>query len=151
MKIVKTLKKSPVQKPAKASGPVAHVAYTVAQVKGLFKIGLDGAGAWLGKQIKDKLVTSLITNKDKVLSTRVARTDRVLFVSGRQAYAWPLTGHTGDIYERADGKGTVRGLVSALKDNYGDKNVRLVSKPEAIKLLKAHKSEPASLRALGVA
>lgn len=145
VKVVKTGKQQ------KVSGPVAHLSYTVTHVKALFKAGLDGAGAWLGKQIQDKLVTDLINHRDKITSTRLAKSDKVLFVSAARAYAWPLLSNSGDIYERTSDKTPVRGLLSSLKRAYGEKNVRIVSKQEAVKLLKTHKSEPASLKAFGIA
>lgn len=151
MKIPSKKAAAPAKGVKSKTGLVALATYSIKHVNATLKAGLDGAGSWLGKQIKDKLVTALIVNQAKINSTRLARTDKVLFVSApKKAYAWPLVGNSGDIYERAHDKGTVRGLVSSLKEAYGDKNVRLVGKQEAVKLLKSLNSEKDSLKALGI-
>lgn len=134
------------------SGITELASYATKHVKEVLKAGLDGAGAWLGKSIADPLVTALITNREKISSTRLAKTDKVLFVQGSKAFAWKLSGLSGDIYERAhDGKTPVRGLVSSLQKTYGAKNARIVSVQEATKLLKTMKADAACAKAFGIA
>lgn len=128
-------------------------AYSIAHLKKALSEGLDAAGAWLGKEIADPLATALISNREKISSTRLAKTDRVLFVGGpKKAFAWPLLGLSGDIYERShDGRKPVRGMLSALQKAYGAKNVRIVSRQEAVKLLKTLKADPGVAKAFGIA
>lgn len=135
---------------AKAQLGVLH-AYDTKHCVLALKNGMDAAGAWLGKQIDDKVVSNLISNRERLSSSKLGKTDKVLFVHTKKAFAWPLTGVHGDIYERTHGAHGVRGFVSALKKAYGDKHVRIVSRSEAVKLLKTFTPEKASAKAFGVA
>lgn len=150
-KVVKTAAKATKVAPKKAELSVLD-AYDIKHCKMALKKGLDAAGSWLYKRINDALVTTLISNREKISSTRLAKTDRVLFISTpKNAFAWPLTGMGTDIYERTHEGAPVRGYVSALKKAWGEKNVRLVGKQEAVKLLKTLTPEKASAKAFGVA
>lgn len=132
-------------------GLVAHTRYSIKHVREVLSKGLDGAASWVGSQINAGLVSTLIGEQTAITSARVGKTDRVLYVMGRKAFAWALTGLGGDVYERAHDKGRVRGSIAALQKAYGKNNVRLLSKAEAVKLLKTVKADAGCAKALGVA
>lgn len=126
-------------------------------------MGIDSLRCWQGTEISDKLVNTLISNAEKLTSTRLAKApNKVLVIEGRKAFAMPLVAQSGDIYEIpvdkrpedvcakqyaevAKAHKTLRGSLSALREVYGAKKVHVLAKEAALKLLKGLKVDKPSL------
>lgn len=118
--------------------------FTVARILEAFHTqGVDGSPIWMGENVNQAAAHRLFAHREEIANSKATPTNgKFLTVLGRQLYIWPLTGLSGDTYERRHSdKLKVKGSIKFLTSMFGAKNVKVLSKEEAQAMTKKFRTD----------
>lgn len=114
------------------------------------QLGIDSHAAWMGNEISDKLVSSLVESREKLAKVEMERSKTaVLVIDARKVFVWRVT-LCGDTYERSIGAHNVRGSLALLREIYGAASVTVTNEAGAAKMLTTKKADVGTLAFYGL-
>lgn len=125
--------------------------FTVARILEAFHTqGVDGSPIWMGENVNQAAAHRLFEHREEIANAKTGAVHgKFLTILGRQLYIWPLTGLTGDVYERKHSdKLKVKGSLKFLTGLFGTKNVKVITKEEAQTMTKKFRTDKAGRQAV---